>query len=127
MFKALIVILFSVTTSASAGEYEQYWDSWHKNAKHIAQCESEKEVTLFFQSSITDLGNAERTEANSEVIENIILTKPDCFLSALSALSQDQCKTIVKFFVQAPIHHDAKQIAKSLKSVHSEKVGCYVG
>ena len=127
MFKILVIFLLSVITPANAGEYEQYWDAWHKNAKLVRQCESEKIVTLFFQNSIADLGNAERTEANAEVIETIILTKPTCFLSALSALSQDQCQTVVKFFIQAPIHHDAKQIEKSLKSVHSKRVSCYVG
>lgn len=127
MFKVLAILLLSAATPAIGGEYEQYWDTWHKNSKLIRQCQSESKVMLFLQTSIADLGNAERTEANAEVIETVILTKPACFLSALSSLSQEQCKTVVKFFIQAPIHHDAMQIEKSLKSVHSKKVGCYVG
>jgi hypothetical protein len=127
MFKVIVILLLTATTPAIAGEYEQYWDTWHKNAKLIRQCQSEKNVKLFLQNSIADLGNAERTEANAEVIETVILTKPACFLSALSTLSQVQCETVVKFFIQAPIHHDAMQIEKSLKSVHFKKVSCYVG
>ena len=84
-------------------------------------------VMMFLQNSISDLGNAERTEANAEVIETLILAKPACFLSALSALSQEQCKTVIKFFIQAPIYHDAIKIEKSLKSVHFKKASCYVG
>ncbi len=127
MFKVFVILLLTAITPAIAGEYEQYWDTWHKNAKLIRQCQSEKKVQLFLQNSIYDLGNAERTEANAEVIETIILDKPTCFLSALSALSQENCKTVVKFFIQAPIHHDAKQIEKSLNSVRPKRVGCYVG
>lgn len=121
------MLLLTATTPAIAGEYEKYWDTWHKNATLIKQCQSEKKVKLFLQNSIADLGNAERTEANAEIVETIILTKPACFLSTLSTLSQEECKSVVKFFIQAPLYNDAKQIEKSLKSVHSKKVSCYVG
>lgn len=127
MFKVLVIFLLTATTPAIAGEYEPYWDTWHKNSTLIKQCQSEKKVVLFLQNATSDIGNSERTEANAEVIETLILTKPACFLSALSALSQEQCKTVVKFFIKAPIHHDATQIEKSLNSVHSKKVSCYVG
>jgi hypothetical protein len=125
MNKVLLAFLLTLITHAYAGEYELYWNSWHQNAKLVEQCSSESKVTLFMQNAISNLGNAERTEANAAVIENIILNKPACFLSALSALSQNQCKTLEQFFIQAPIFNEAKEIEEVLKSVNPNGAGCY--
>jgi hypothetical protein len=121
----LAILLLAIITRTYAGEYEQYWDSWHQNSKLIEQCSSESKVALFMQNAISNLGDAERTEANAAVIENIILNKPACFLAALSELSQAECKTLLQSFVQVPIFNEAEQIEKALKSVKPSKLSCY--
>jgi hypothetical protein len=126
MKRALLALLFAVPIATLAGEYDQYWDQWHQNRKEVEQCLSEKKVTLFLHEAISNLGNAERAEANAEVIENVILNRPTCFLKALSSLPHEQCKTAVRFFVQAPIFHSAKQIEDALKSVKQSGRSCYV-
>lgn len=126
MNKLVSAFLLTISLTAYAGENEQYWDAWHKSKKPVEGCASENQVSLFLQDAISNLGNAERTEANAEVIENVILTKPVCFLSALSALSQTQCKTIVRFFIEAPIFHSQEEIEKALKSAKPSGKNCYV-
>ena len=126
MNKVLATALIIVSNVTYAGEYEQYWNAWYQNKILVEQCSSEKKVTLFLQDAVANLGNAERTEANAEVIENVILSNPACFLSSLSALSQDQCKSVVRFFIRQPIFHDQEQIEKALKSVKTSGKSCYV-
>jgi hypothetical protein len=126
MNRAVLALLLSLPTAACAGEYEQYWNAWRQSRTEFERCSSVKKAARFLQDAISNVGNAERTEANAEAIENIIVRSPACFFSALSALDHEQCEVVVRFFVRSPTFHSAKQIEDALQSVKQGSRGCYV-
>ena len=115
MKKILIFLALVFTSNSFASTDTEYWSDWHKKSKTASACSSTKSVSVFLKSAISNLGNAERTEANAEVIENLVIEKTNCFNSALSKLSKTDCAQIVKFFIESPIYHDASTIKNKVK------------
>ncbi|MEQ1514835.1 MAG: hypothetical protein ABL934_19440 [Lysobacteraceae bacterium] len=120
MNKLLIFLALFFACNAFASDDVRYWNEWHKKTKNVSTCSSIKGVTAFLKSAISNLGNAERTEANAEVIENLAIENPDCFNTSLSGLSKTDCRKILEFFIEAPVYNDAELIKTKLKTD-----GCY--
>ena len=112
---ALILLLF-VTQLSRAESYEEYWDKWHKDAEKVSKCDSIILVVDFLEKALNNLGNAERSEANSETIGNLIIGFPDCFCSAFIELSDESREKIKRFYLKAPLFHEKIRIDEALFS-----------
>ena len=99
--RIFIVLLLLVTSPLVHGEsYEEYWEGWHQAAKEVEECDSVFTAIGFIDQALLNLGNAERSQANSEVIEKLIIEFPDCFCNAFVELSNESQKKVKKFFLQ---------------------------
>jgi hypothetical protein len=93
------------------------WKEREIEAQAVTKCENDKRLAGFLQQAAADLPLAGRSEGNLEVIDNIILSNPSCFLRALDLLTRDQREVILNRFVGTSDMHDQSQIDGALRSV----------
>lgn len=88
---------------AVGGGDAAYWDAWHKEAGVVAQCNDDSRTEAFLRAALSNLGNTERSEANSEALENIMVANPACFLRGLKRMTPAECIKAVESFVAHPV------------------------
>jgi hypothetical protein len=109
-------LLFLISSISQGETYEEYWNKWHDDAEKVSKCLSSTTVESFLTQALDNIGNAERNEANSEVIEYLIIRDPDCFCNAflmLPAASQGKLK---QFHLSSPVYHTKEEIDAALYS-----------
>ena len=117
------MLVFSSTALADA--YSEDWTSWENEAEIVSKCQDDKRLAAFLERAAADLPNAHRSEGNLEVIDNIILSNPSCFLRALALVPRAQCVDIIYHFVGASDMHDQSLIDSALLSVSPKAKNCY--
>jgi hypothetical protein len=95
---------------------DEYWADWNINAKLVLACESEDTNSSFMVAALDNLGNAERTEGNAEVLEKLALSKPECFSAAAQSLGKELCFSIYSAFLKNPLFTKASNIANVFQS-----------
>jgi len=118
---ALNILLTSVVISYAgdlndlyAKDYGAFFKQWEHKKQQAITCKSAKDTALFLTDALTMKGNAEVSEANAEVIENLILTNPTCFLDGLHSLSLKKRDRILSDFVVVPTFKTKLEIEKAL-------------
>ena len=118
--KLLIALfLFFVSVSSNAAnisEHKNYWEEWHRLAGDVRACSTNEKVVNFLVQSLENLGNSERTEANADVIEDLVLRIPRCFCAAYQDLSKMQKQTLATYFIRAPLYHKPSDMKEALNS-----------
>ena len=102
-----ICCMLLLSTSAICGDlnafysmdYDGFWKHWNKVKNDAVSCTDPQKTSTFFSNAIETLGNAEVSEANAEVIEELALKSPECLLQGLSGqLVENQFK-FIKYFL----------------------------
>ena len=111
-----VILLLLISSVSQSESYEEYWDKWHNEAEKVIKCLSITTVEVFLTRSLENIGNAERSEANSEVIEGLIIENPDCFCKAFLMLPTVSQGKLKKFHLKSPIYHEREEINAALFS-----------
>jgi hypothetical protein len=123
---ALISIIFCMLSSNAFAEsprdlylrdYEAYFQQWEKKKEKAISCTSPKSTAAFLSEATAMSMNAEVSEANGEVIEDLIMNNPKCFLEGLRNLSVKKQREIITHFVANSIYEHDEEIEKALDSV----------
>lgn len=114
MKRAIPFILLMHNHAAFGDDYDSYWSRWHSEAKMVAECAQIESTAGFMRAALENLGNAERSEANAEALENLALAKPECFVSAVSSLESDRCKNVLFYFVDGAIFNSTETVKTAL-------------
>jgi hypothetical protein len=119
--KAVLAICLSITISHAsdlnqdyASDYEAFWKQWNKSKENATTCIDYGATSKFLSNALITLGNAEVSEANSEIIEILCLRKSECLLESLLALRTEDQEKIMKYFITKPMFHESAEIEKSL-------------
>ena len=115
--RTAILIVFLIATPLTYGEsYEEYWNKWHQDSENVSTCDSITSVVEFLEHALKNLGNAERTQANSETIEALVIEYPDCFCNAFVKLPGSSRAKIKRFFLETPLFHEKETLDAALFS-----------
>jgi hypothetical protein len=104
---------------------DTYWDAWHPEAAAVSRCDNRQRLASFMVRALQNIKNVERTEANSEVFEKLIISNPTCFLRSAARLKRNSCKLLMKRFVDSPLYHDEREMRDALNSAGITIRGCY--
>lgn len=102
-------------------DYRKFWDIWSKHRDNFKACESVESSKKFLEIALSTLGNAEVSEANSEVIEEVSLNKPKCLLEAIVSLAESGQERILNSYIVRPTFHEIDQIQESLQNAWEEE------
>ena len=95
---------------------DEYWADWHIISKSVLACESKDTNSSFMVAALDNLGNAERTEGNAEVLEKLALSNPECFSEAAQSLGEELCFYVYTAFLKNPIFTKTSSIANVFES-----------
>lgn len=130
----LLILIFSlfvfcpfVSNSADlnqlyASDSKAFWVQWNKSKDKAISCKDYNAMSRFLSDAIITLGNAEVSEANAQIIEQLCMNNPKCVLEALLRLRPEQQNEIIRFFVSVPIFHGAAEIKVSLGKFWNEPI-----
>lgn len=111
-----VIFLLLAAPLVNSESEDEYWNTWHQHSEKVSSCDSTKSVIEFLELALKNSGNAERTQANAETIERLIIEHPDCFCSAFVKLPVSSQAKTKQFFLQAPLFHERIKIDESLYS-----------
>ena len=120
-----LFLLLSLATIAICGDlnafysmdYDGFWKHWNKVKNDAISCTDPQKTSVFFSNALETLGNAEVSEANAEVIENLAVTAPECFLKGLHRQIKKNQEKFIKAFLIHPIYSTDSKIEKSLNNI----------
>lgn len=112
----ILMVLLLTTSLANSESDEDYWNNWHQHSEKVSACDSINSVVGFLENALENIANAERTQANSKTIEELIIGFPDCFCNALVELPGNSRTQIKLFFLKSPLFHEKVKIDKALFS-----------
>lgn len=101
-----------------ASNYSQFWDILTDAEKEALKCKSTLAVVDFLRLVNLKSINAEFNEYYKEVIENMLLQKPTCFLDSLATLD----KTTITFIIdnlKRPLLVEELKIYKTFRKYRS--------
>ena len=123
---AIISIIFCMLGSNAFAEspddlylrdYKAYFQQWEKKKERAISCTSPKSTAAFLSEATDMWMNAEVSEGNAEVIENLIMKNPKCFLDGLRRLTVVKQRQIITYFVANSIYEHDEEIEKALNTV----------
>ena len=125
----VLVILFSFTQIVIAEDlnqlyqknYDGFWEAWEKERINFESCSSPNNSVKFLLNTLETSGNAEVSEANSEVIEKAIINNPKCVLDALLALPEKKLMRIMDLFIARPLYHPIDEIQTSFETIWNDQ------
>ncbi|MFK7825046.1 MAG: hypothetical protein AB8G05_12900 [Oligoflexales bacterium] len=94
-------------------DYSGFGEIFNTQAKKATSCESISEVARFFEVAPQIRGNAEMHEWFSEVIENLMIYNPACFLDAALKTSEAARHKII-VFISEPTFKNYEDFRKAL-------------
>ncbi|MBW1984801.1 MAG: hypothetical protein JRI53_08775 [Deltaproteobacteria bacterium] len=103
-------------------DYDGFWEHWERIKNEAVSCDDPQKTSLYFSNALETLGNAEVSEANGEVIENLALKNPECLLRGLEGKPIENQRKFIKFFLIHPIFNEPSLIEKSLNQIWSKQI-----
>lgn len=94
--------------SIYANDNDLFWRSWKHQEDKAKSCSSIS-VTSNFISLIKQC-DGELAEAMAEFIENMIIGKAGCFLSATEKLDNSTKEHLIRYYVMTPLYHEDSDI-----------------
>ena len=116
---AIISIIFCMLSPNASAEspsnlylrdHKSYFRQWEKKKEKTVSCISPKNTAAFLSEATDMWMNAEVSEGNAEVIENLIMKNPKCFLEGLRKLSVRKQRYIISNFVVNSIYEHDEEI-----------------
>jgi hypothetical protein len=101
-------------------DYKKFWSRWNAYKNAATSCTDLKATGGFLSEAVETIGNVEVSEANAEVIENLCLKNPKCFLNAIVLLSDANQRKVLSQFVAGAIYNDSKKMETSLSKYWNE-------
>lgn len=104
-----------------ATDYDGFWEHWNKVKDDAISCTDPRKMSTFFSNALETLGNAEVTEANARVIENLAVIAPECFLTGLHRQTKKNQEQFIKTFLIHPLYLTNSKIENSLNTIWNDK------
>lgn len=136
MFKSLHFVLLSVLLLSfslySQASTEQQIDTntliMQKNyLKGINECAIDKTFIPFMKSALKEANTFYSRSNYAQVIEEIILQNPACFVSSTNKLSQKECQTLNEQYIKEPFFYPRAMLSESLGRVKGLNQSCIAG
>jgi hypothetical protein len=85
-----------------------FWRSWKYQESKAKSCSSVSFTSNFI--SLVKKSDGELAEAMAQSVENMILSKLDCFLAAAEKLDYSTKEHLIRYYIMTPLYHEESGI-----------------
>ena len=115
----LLTLVYSISHGSGGNElyaedYEEFWRQWQGVKASAMECSDPEKMAQLVSRAVEMTGNAEVTQANSEVLEGKLLSNPHCVLDGFSRLPNNQMNQAIEVFLMNPVFTPAAEIEGAL-------------